>query len=1782
MHHTLYSWFEATAARHPEKIALCDPGKQLTYAQLNERANQVAHALRKRGVGPESLVALWTDRCMETIIGILGILKAGGAYLPLDAQYPVERTRSIIEDAAVKLVLSVRGVDVGGAAANREVLWLDDVAAFSAEPRQNPEVAVSDASMAYVIYTSGSTGKPKGVVLEHRQVLRLFTQTEAWYGFGPSDVFTLFHSHSFDWSVWEIFAALLYGARLVIVPHAISRSFDDFHRLLIDEKVTVLGQTPTAFRHLLEADGRSPSSDALSLRYIIFGGERLDFSMLEPWFARHGDAVTLVNMYGITETTVHSTFRIVRSDEVGEPSLIGVPIPDLRLHLLDAQQNPTPPGEIGEIFIEGPGVARGYYNRPELTQQRFIENPFGRPGRLYKSGDLARYRGEELEYIGRADLQVQLRGFRVELGEIEAALMRLGQVRSASVVVRDENTADPKLVAFIVLNDGQRIDPGEVRRNLRQVLPPYMVPNRVYTIAEQPLTPMGKLDRQALQRLAAQGGPEAAPSISAAQERALAHIAAQEMEVPNVNPDDDIFDLGATSLTVTSIVERARKELKLEIPVQVLLEQPKLAAVFRALQRPSGESSAPRAIAAESETPPSADEPAALPLATLARQLSVLRGRDLDGRIRYLYASAGGKYATQLYVELRQQGVLGLAAGLYYYDPQTHALLAASAQATIDISAHHPADRRAVAQAPFCLYFVADLELLRPTYKGFADSFAYLDAGYLEQLLRSSGAPLGLFYRRARAFDGERLPLAEPARYMLTNGLIASLHEVPQEDADPAPQASESQTAHFRSPPSFVTKESLDAAYRALQAQGLGASESAELDKAAAGRKRPRFQGAPLALPDFVTDEASYRARFCHRQYDGGPVEREQLLAILEQASGPHLPLFESEALGIYVYCRPGRMQGLAGGLYRYHHAPRSLTAVGNIESDVLKRCHAPFNRKHFEASSFSIFFLAHVKELEAVRGPSVVSQLLLESGLCAQRFMQHQSKVQLGLVPIGGFGFEGLRQALGLSTGWLLLHGMAGGTVSAVASPQPQPPASLAAGPAAASAIAIVGMSGRYPKAQNPQEFWQRLREGERCIVAAKDARAELAPADATKERWGAFIDAVSEFDSSFFNLAQAEAETTEPEIRLMLQTVYEALEDAATSPSQLRQQGLTVGVFIGCMYEHYRLLAEPALQELMSLQSYSGIVNRLSFHFDFHGPSIAVDAACASSAIAIHLGALSLAANECDVAIVGGVNLTLHAAKYAGLESLGLLGSHPERAAFSHSDGMIPGEGSGVLVLKRQARAEQDQDRIYGLVRGSATNHNGRTRGFNLPSSEAQVRVMQKALQRAAVLPEQISYVESSATGSPIGDPVELAALGRVFGGPSNRQAPCALGSIKGNIGHLEAAAGLSQVTKVLLQLQHRELAPSLGSEPANPSIDFAGTPFRLQKERAPWSSPRDAAGREQPRLALVNSFAAGGSNACLVLEAYEPPARPAQPVSCRVGLPLSARTAEALRLQASRLADALEREPSLKLQDAACTLARRELHAQRLFVIATNKQEAAARLRDFAERGETGPDVYVASGASSPRESSGLVRLLGGSAEVRDLFAGWLHSYKLDRLAVLWSSGIELDLAALARAAGGQVVSLPTYPFAKQIHWLAAKEKSSLPMSEKFPATVKETQPEKLPQHDEAFDWARRSVAAVLRVGKDDLGLESGLAEVGLSSLIALRLCRRIESEIGIRLQAPDLLKHGSVGRLLEELTRLIRQHQSLGEHKDSDAGDDKLMRLLLALNRGELSPSAALSL
>ncbi|WP_158942674.1 SDR family NAD(P)-dependent oxidoreductase, partial [Streptomyces sp. ERV7] len=728
------------------------------------------------------------------------------------------------------------------------------------------------------------------------------------------------------------------------------------------------------------------------------------------------------------------------------------------------------------------------------------------------------------------------------------------------------------------------------------------------------------------------------------------------------------------------------------------------------------------------------------------------------------------------------------------------------------------------------------------------------------------------------------------------------------------------------------------------------------------------------------------------------------------------------------------------------------------------------------------------------------------------------------------------------------------------------QPPAPQAAGPFATNGqdIAIVGIAGRYPKAADVAEFWENLKAGRDCVgeVPAsrwpKDAHAGLS-------RWGGFVDDVDAFDAAFFGIPADEAAQLDPQERLFLEVCWEAVEDAGYTPDALAvardgERRHAVGVYVGVMHRDYALLQEEAVrqgQPVPQALNAATIAHRVSHFCNFHGPSLAVDTVCASSLNAVHLAVEALRRGECDAALAGGVNLSLHPGKYRTYGLLGLLAQEaPARSFGAGGDGYVSAEGVGAVLLKPLSRAVEDGDAVYAVIKGSAVSHSGRTPGFRVPSAAGQQAVVADCLDRAGVDPASLGYVEAHGTGTEIGDLMEVEALERAFRARTDRTGFCALGSVKSAIGHAESAAGISALTKAVLQLHHRTLTPLVPAESANPYLDLADSPFRLQTELAAWESEDGA-----PRRAGVSAFGATGANAHVVLEEAPAPQAPRpSDVPGGVLVPLSAKDEDRLRAYARKLLAFLDAHDDLDLSALAHTLQTGRVALEERLVLRAHSLD---EVKDGLGRFLTGDGAVSGNlwrGRVDARPSG--ARLLDED-EVREQLVGrWATQGNWRKIAELWLEGYAVEWSALHEVPPRRL-HLPTYPFAQDRHWVSVAADARTAPAPKPAAPVPprlrpqpEPQPRSAAPHwrfladgepvphradttdvaeERAFGFLRGLLADQLGPDAQEIAPHAGFLELGLSSLGLVRLTRELGATLAPGFVPSALFAHATVGEL-----------------------------------------------
>ena len=577
----VHELFEQQVRRTPHEVAIVFEQEEVSYAELNRRANQVGHYLRGQGVGAEVAVGVCVERSVEMVVGLLGVLKAGGVYVPLDATYPQERLAFMMEDSGVSVLLAQQHLVERLPAHQAVVVCIDsDWPRISKEPDTNLGEVTSTENLAYIIYTSGSTGKPKGVLVPHRAVANRLLWAQAEYPLTEQDSVLQIASFGFDFSVWEIFGPLIAGARVVMARPGGQQDIVYLVETIAQQKITTVHFVPSMLQVFLEERG---VETCRHLKRVFCGGEALPFHLQEQFFERF-DA-DLYNQYGPTEAAIDVTFRKCERESERRQVPIGRPISNTQIYVLDSRMQPVAINMPGELHIGGDNLARGYGNRPELTAMSFVPNPFSdEPGtRLYKTGDLARYRPDgQIEYLGRIDQQVKLRGYRIELQEIEAAICMHEGIQDAIVLVREDVPGSKRLVGYhVAATEGQPPGVEELRQFLKDKLPEYMVPSAFVGLDALPFTPGGKVDRRALPAPDQFGHDSETPFIAprTSTEERLAEIWTGLLRIEEISVNQNFFELGGHSLLATQVMSRIRQAFKIELPLRFIFELPTISSL---------------------------------------------------------------------------------------------------------------------------------------------------------------------------------------------------------------------------------------------------------------------------------------------------------------------------------------------------------------------------------------------------------------------------------------------------------------------------------------------------------------------------------------------------------------------------------------------------------------------------------------------------------------------------------------------------------------------------------------------------------------------------------------------------------------------------------------------------------------------------------------------------------------------------------------------------------------------------------------------------------------------------------------------------------------------------------------------------------------------------------------------------------------------------------------------------------------------------------------------------
>lgn len=1524
----LHELIEAEARRRPDAIAARFPSEashflsasELTYGEMDRRGNELAAHLRARGVGPEVCVAVYAQPSLDTIVALLAILKTGGAYVPIDPGYPSDRIEYMLRDCAAPVVLTdatlAHALPPTGAHVIRIDLPLGDA------PPATKSVPATADNIAYVIYTSGTTGRPKGVLVPHRGVVNLVQEAARLFGVNEKSHVLQQASLSFDASVLEIFMALCSGAMLILVERRVLLSPPVLAHLLREQRVSVLAATPSLL-------GLLPSEPFPDLVAVSVGGEPCPAPIVNFWSqGRH-----LLNVYAPTEATVFSTSHLCAGPYDSTPPM-GHPIANVEIHVLDAMLEPVPVGVVGEVYVGGVGVARGYLGLPGLTAGQFIPDPFsGRPGaRLYRSGDLVRRTSNgEIEFVGRADDQVKLRGFRIEVAEIEAVLAQHPLVRESVVLTREDN-GDKRLVAYIVRGSSADDSTDDGATMEKSHLAHWQVLYDEMYVSAQSSDPRfdinGWNSSYTGQMIAAQEMREwiddTVAQVMAFQPKKVLEIGCGSgLVLYRVAPRCDEYFATDFSAVVLERVERELRRPGHEINNVILSHR--MASDFDGIDPRSFDFVALNSVA---QYFPSVDyflqvlegavertRPGGVVFLGDVRSLALLETLHLSLEFhRAPSALRLDEFRERVATAVRREEELLL-------DPEIFNALRAMiprishVEILLKRGRHHNELNRFRYQV--LLHIESERAVVNDlSWRDWRESSFTLER--LEEELRESGSSVLAF---------SDIPNARLAQERVVRSLLAA-EDRPKTLGDLRSRVT---TA---APDGIDPEELFELGARAGYDVQLRWSNHDE-DGAFDAVFLPSEPDTPPRIIPQRIREVGETAWFGERsiaELANSPARAQTSYSLSAQLRGflqEKLPETMVPSLFVELPELPRRPNGKID--------KSALPVAGKDRSTIATEYVAPVR----ETERAITVIWQDVLGIERIGirdnffdlgGHSLL--MVRVHSLLRERFGDELSLVDLFSYPT----VESLAKHI--------LGGRA--EVKPVAQPEPQsaqpePQAETTREAEVASTdIAIIAMAGRFPGARNLDEFWKLLREGREAIKrfsAEELIAAGVEPEAVADPRYvpaAGVLDDIDLFDAGFFGYNAREAQMMDPQQRIFLEAAWEVLERAGYDSDLYRGKiGVVAGLGMNTYFVHNLLDNRALLEQMGAFQTMLGnsndlLTTRVSYQLNLTGPSVNVQTGCSTSLVAVHMACQSLLNRECDMALAGGVAILIPQEQGYLYAEGGVCSIDGHCRAFDASaTGAIPGRGMGIVVLKRLADARADGDTILAVIKGSAINNDGASKvGYTAPSVAGQRQAISDALAAASINPETISYVEAHGTATVVGDPIELRALIEAYRTHTSAEQFCALGSVKTNLGHPDMASGVAGLIKTVMSISHGEIPPSLHFKEPNPNVDIEHSPFYVNTSLARWTN--------SPRRAAINSLGIGGTNCHVIIE-EAPPREPSGPSRPWQLLVLSAKTPTALSVASRNLAEFLSANPDINLGDVAHTLrvGRRAFKYRRMLV-------------------------------------------------------------------------------------------------------------------------------------------------------------------------------------------------------------------------------------------------------
>jgi amino acid adenylation domain-containing protein len=1579
----IHQLFEDQAQRTPDDVAVVFADRQLTYQELNVRANQFAHYLQSLCVKPESLVGISIERSLEMIIGLLGILKAGAAYIPLDPTYPADRVAYIIANSAAELLVTTSNLLTVLPAGETEIVCWDQVEdQIAQQPTTNVLSGVQSENSAYVIYTSGSTGQPKGVKICHQSLVNFITAMKNEPGIVPTDRLLAITTICFDIHTLEIFLPLTVGACLVLASRDVTMDGYRLGEQIAREQITIMQATPATWRILLAAQW--PGSSGLK---AICGGEALLRELSQRLLEKVG---RLWNIYGPTETTVWSTLFEVKAASDDRPAdaaePIGRPIANTQIYILDKNLQPQSIGCAGELYIGGDGLARGYVQRPELDAASFVINPFRPNSRMYKTGDLASYLPDgNIKYLGRMDHQVKIRGFRIELGEIETVLDHHPQVEQAVVIAREDTPGEKRLVAYVVPSAHSLSSAGtSSSTSIEDEFAASVVHSgvnqwqEIYDNAYATTSTETVVQNDSTFNIGIWISSYTGQPIPAAQMHEW--VDATVDRINKLQPHR-LLEIGCgTGLLLFRVAPNCHYYCGTDISqtgLNYIQEQ------FESLPGDWSQVNLQR-------------QP--------AHDFSGIDGTDIDVVVINSVVQYFPNINYLLEVVEKATQALAIDGQLFVGDIQSYPLLEVF-HTSIQFY-QSPADltvgqlrRRIQKNVQFNQELVVDpafFEVLPQCLPQIGAVKIELKRGYAHNEMTKYRYDVVIQKQPPETVDEVHRWDWQQEDTTLSD-IVEKLQQQPVAcyRVENVPNARLSEDIWLMETikrfPESTTVSELRTYLQEHPAQ-VGIEPEAWWDLATILPYEVEVHWSPISLGcydvtffhadpseivDSVVISSSYHERPIvlpqpwHTYGNNTSFGKDSinLAAQFRTFLQDKLPDYMLPSAFVILPELPLTLNGKVdrralpvpeierSQLNTVYVEPQNETeeAIATVWQEVLKLDKVGIDDNFFEIGGDSLLMAQLSSKLSQVLGRQLSIVELFQyptiQSLSQHLLLQSQDKSP-------ALGYKSQRRKIEQSE------------------------------------IAIIGMAGRFPGANTIDEFWENIQGGINSIFELSDEELKAAGvatsliSDPNYVKAAAYLPDVAGFDAAFFGYSAKEAELTDPQQRIYLECAWEALENAGYSP---HSNDYSIGVYGGAAHNTYlfsNISKNRDLEPGRFVDSGTGIqvlvgnggdylTTRVAYKLNLNGPAINIQTACSTSLVAVHMACQSLLQGECDIALAGGVSL-LVPQKVGYLYQEGLMLSADGRChAFdAQANGTVFGDGVGIVVLKPLAQALADRDCIHAVIKGTAINNDGNLKvSFTAPSVDGQAAVIAEAQQSAAVDPQTVTYIEAHGTGTPLGDPIEVAALTQAFRSKTAQKGFCAIGSVKSNVGHLTTAAGIAGLIKTVLALKHQQLPPTLNFEQPNPDIDFANSPFYVNTQLSPWVSP------DSPRRAGVSSFGFGGTNAHVVLEesplASNHPPAPDHSASRPQLLLLSAKTAQALDKATTNLATHLQQHPDIDINDVAHTLSvgRSEFNYRRV-AIAQNLPEAIDILqsrtttRVFSNQGTIIPQqvVFMFSGQGS----------------------------------------------------------------------------------------------------------------------------------------------------------------------------------------------------------------------